>query len=145
MLIGRRKMLQAAALSAAPLCATAFAESTPSPKDAYVYIISPQDGQRIRGPFFCRFGLRNMGIAPAGNAAPNSGHHHLFIDVDEPLNAEIPIPADRNHLHYGAGQTETRLELPPGPHTLQLVLGDAGHVPFNPSVVSHKIRIMVVR
>jgi Domain of unknown function (DUF4399) len=139
----RRTFLQAAVLTAAS-STRALAGNTPSPKDAYLYIIWPVDGQRIRGAFWCRFGLRNMGITRAGDAAPNLGHHHLFVDVDEPLNPDVPIPSDRNHVHFGAGQTEGRIDLPPGPHTLQLVLGDAEHVPFNPPVVSRKIRITVV-
>lgn len=85
-----------------------------------------------------------MGVAPAGVAAPNTGHHHLLIDVDEPLNTEVAIAADKKHMHFGAGQTETRLELPPGRHVLQLVLGDANHVSFDPPVVSRKIRIVVM-
>ncbi len=121
----------------------AMADKTPAPKDAYLYIIWPGDGERIKGAFWCRFGLRNMGVTHAGDATPNLGHHHLLIDVDEPLNPDEPIPSDRNHLHFGAGQTETRLDLPPGPHTLQLVLGDANHLPFDPPVVSRKIRVIV--
>ena len=136
-------ILQAAVLTAAS-STCALAGNTPSPKDAYLYVIWPVDGQRIRGAFWCRFGLRNMGITRAGDAAPNLGHHHLFVDVDEPLNPDVPIPSDRNHVHFGAGQTEGPIDLPPGPHTLQLVLGDAEHVPFNPPVVSRKIRITVV-
>jgi Domain of unknown function (DUF4399) len=121
----------------------ALAGPTPAAKDAYLYFIWPGDGQRIKGAFWCRFGLRNMGVAPAGVRSPNTGHHHLFVDIDEPLNPNEPIPQDKKHLHYGAGQTEARLELPPGPHTLQLVLGDADHIPFDPPVVSRKIRIIV--
>jgi hypothetical protein len=127
-----------------PVASTgAFAGPTPSPKDAYLYIIWPGDGERVRSPFWCRFGLRNMGVTHAGDATPNTGHHHLFIDVDEPLDANQPIPSDKKHMHFGAGQTEVRLELPPGPHTLQLVLGDANHIPFDPPVVSRKIRVIV--
>ncbi len=121
----------------------ALAGKTPAPSDAYLYIIWPQDGLRIKGAFWCRFGLRNMGVTHAGDATANMGHHHLFIDVDEPLDVEQAIPQDKKHLHFGAGQTEARIDLPPGPHTLQLVLGDADHVPFNPPIVSRKIRIVV--
>jgi hypothetical protein len=131
------------AIPATLVAARAFAGPTPAAKDAYLYFIWPGDGQRIKGAFWCRFGLRNMGVAPAGVRSPNTGHHHLFVDVDEPLNPNEPIPQDKKHLHYGAGQTEARLELPPGPHTLQLVLGDADHIPLDPPVVSRKIRIVV--
>ena len=88
-------------------------------------------------------GLRNMGVTHAGHDFPNSGHHHLLIDVNEPLDPNQPIPQDKAHLHFGAGQTEARIELPPGKHTLQLVLGDAGHYPFNPPVVSEKITVTI--
>lgn len=142
--VSRRTMLQAAALLAAPVSREALA-AAPSPADARLYIIWPVEGQRIRSPFTVRFGLRNMGVTQAGNAAPNAGHHHLLIDVNEPLDREAPIPADHKHVHFGRGQTETELDLPPGVHTLQLVLGDAEHRPFEPPVVSRKIRIVVVK
>ncbi len=103
----------------------------------------PQNGTVIKGGFWCRFGLRNMGVTHAGDTYPNSGHHHLLVDVNEPLDPNEPIPQDKSHLHFGAGQTEARIELPPGKHTLQLVLGDAGHYPFDPPVVSQKITITV--
>ena len=120
-----------------------FAGETPAAKDAYLYIIWPGDGDRIKGPFWCRFGLRNMGITHAGDKTPNLGHHHLLVDVDEQLDLNAPIPQDKKHLHFGLGQTEARIDLPPGVHTLQLVLGDADHVPFDPPVVSKKIKIVV--
>lgn len=144
LLIGRRAVLHMPALLAAAASPAAFAEPTPAAKDAYLYLITPLDGQRLRGAFWCRFGLRNMGVAPAGVATPNTGHHHLLIDVDEPLNTTMAIMADKKHMHFGAGQTETRLELPRGQHTLQLVLGDVSHVPFDPPVVSRKISITVL-
>jgi hypothetical protein len=144
LLIRRRAVLHMPALLAVAASPAAFAGPTPAAKDAYLYLITPIDGQRLRGAFWCRFGLRNMGVAPAGIATPNAGHHHLLIDVDETLNAEVPIMADKKHVHFGAGQTETLLELPRGRHTLQLVLGDAAHVPFDPPVASHKISITVL-
>ena len=120
-----------------------FAQGKPAPDDAYLYFISPQDGAVIKGGFWCRFGLRNMGVTHAGDDFANSGHHHLLIDVDEPLDPNDAIPQDKNHLHFGAGQTEARIELPPGKHTLQLVLGDAKHFPFKPPVVSKKITVFI--
>jgi hypothetical protein len=129
----------AALLAARP----ALAAKTPAPKDAYLYFIWPQDGQHIKGAFWCRFGLRNMGVTHAGDKSPNMGHHHVLVDVNDPIDPNEPIPQDKKHLHYGAGQTEGRIDLPPGPHTLQLVLGDADHFPFDPPVVSKKIRITI--
>jgi hypothetical protein len=122
---------------------TAHAQDTPAPKDAQLYFIWPSDGTVIKGAFWARFGLRNMGVTQAGSTFAGAGHHHLLIDVKDPLDPKEPIPQDKNHLHYGAGQTEARIELPPGKHTLQLVLGDAKHYPFNPPVVSKKITITV--
>jgi hypothetical protein len=117
---------------------------TPAPDDAYLYIIYPWDGMRVRGSFPVRFGLRNMGVTHAGDRTPNMGHHHLLIDVTEAIEPNEPIPTDKQHLHFGAGQTETRVELPPGKHTLQLVLGDADHKPFKPMLVSKKITVTVL-
>jgi len=126
---------------------SAFAQAqtggpTRSGPGAEVYFIDLKDGATVPGKLKLYFGLRNMGIAPAGSDRENSGHHHLLIDTDlPPLNQ--PIPNDFNHLHFGAGQTEARIELPPGRHTLQLVLGDADHYPFNPPIVSEKITITI--
>ncbi|MGO4570506.1 DUF4399 domain-containing protein [Microvirga sp. 2TAF3] len=117
---------------------------TPAPADAVLYIIYPYNGQRIRGGFPVRFGLRNMGVTHAGDTTPNTGHHHLLVDVDEEVDTAEPIPTDKQHLHFGAGQTETRLDLPPGKHTLRLVLGDADHKPFKPLLISKKITVTVL-
>lgn len=133
-----------AAIAIFLMTGAARAECTPSPPGASLYIGWPNDGQVIAGgkPFKVWFGLRDMGVAPKGVNFPNTGHHHLLIDVElPPLDQEIP--SDRNHLHYGAGQTETMLELPPGKHTLQLVLGDDKHIPHCPPVYSKKITITV--
>jgi len=119
------------------------AERKPAPEGAYCYIIWPRDGAVIPGgKFWLRMGLSGAGIAPAGIDKPHTGHHHLLIDSDlPPLDQEIPN--DKNHRHFGAGQTEARIELPPGRHTLQLLLGDAQHVPHDPPVMSRKITITV--
>ena len=92
-----------------------------------------------------RFGLKNMGVTHAGDTASNMGHHHLLIDVTDPINPTEALPANKKYLHFGAGQTETKIELPPGNHTLQLVLGDANHKPFKPVVSSKIIHIRVLR
>jgi hypothetical protein len=123
--------------------AATVAGRTPAPADAYVYIGWPNDGEVIYNTRFkVWFGTRNFGVAPAGVDKPNTGHHHLLIDVDLPP-LDQPIPNDKNHLHFGGGQTETVIELPPGKHTLQLLMGDANHVPHNPPVMSKKITIYV--
>lgn len=120
----------------------AFAAGT-APTEPKVYIVSPADGAMLTGPVTVRFGLSGMGVAPAGVDQPNTGHHHLLIDVDKLPPMDQPIPKDNQHRHFGGGQTETVLELPPGKHTLQLILGDAQHMPHVPPVVSQKVSIVV--
>jgi len=113
------------------------------PPDARVYFIWPHDGQVIAGgKFWVRMGLSGAGVAPAGLDVPNTGHHHLLIDTELPP-LDQPIPNDRHHLHFGAGQTEARLELPPGKHTLQLLFGDSRHIPDDPPLYSEKITVIV--
>ncbi|WP_425468953.1 DUF4399 domain-containing protein [Paraburkholderia panacisoli] len=132
-----------AALGSVAPWRSARAEQTASPPGAEEYIIWPPDGAVIHGgKLWVRMGLRNMGVCPKGVVFPNTGHHHLLIDTDlPPLDQEIP--SDRNHLHFGAGETDARIELPPGKHTLQLILGDHNHVPHVPPVYSKKITITV--
>lgn len=130
-------------LLAAPAAAQEAHKSKPAPAGVKEYIVWPANGQVIKGgKFWLRMGLKGMGVAPAGVVWPNTGHHHVLIDTDPPPLDE-PIPNDRNHLHFGKGQTEARIELPPGKHTLQLMLGDEAHVPFDPPVLSQKITITV--
>jgi Domain of unknown function (DUF4399) len=116
---------------------------TARPPNAFVYIISPKDGDTVTSPFRVQFGLSGMGVAPAGVDAANTGHHHLLIDVNEALDPHEPIPPDKKHLHYGAGQTEALIELPRGKHTLQLVLGDGSHHLFHPPLMSDVITVNV--
>ena len=113
-----------------------------APAGAVVYIISPESGARVTSPVRVMFGLNGMGVAPAGIDKPNTGHHHLLIDTKlEDYTA--PVPADDNHKHFGGGQTETTIELAPGKHTLQLLLGDHNHIPHKPPVESEVITITV--
>lgn len=134
----------AAAIAAWLVATAAFAGTTPAPAGAWLYIGWPNNGEVIAAgkPFRVWFGLRDMGVAPKGVTFPNTGHHHLLIDTDLPPAGE-EIPSDRNHLHFGAGETETMVELPPGRHTLQLLMGDDKHVPHDPPIYSKKITITV--
>jgi hypothetical protein len=115
---------------------------TPSPPGAEVYFDDLKNGATIPSKLTVHFGLRNMGVVPAGTDRPNSGHHHLLIDSDLPP-LDQPIPNDFNHLHFGAGQTETELTLNPGEHTLQLLMGDKDHIPHTPPVMSPRIKVRV--
>ena len=120
-------------------------ERSPAPEMAEAYIQSPADGSAVSSPVTIRFGLRGIGVAPAGIERPNTGHHHLLIDLadaDMP-SFDLPLPATDQVRHFGLGQTETLLELEPGQHTLQLVLGDHLHIPHASPVVSEKITITV--
>lgn len=119
-------------------------EHTPSPPGAEAYIISPRDGAHVANPVRVQFGLKGMGIAPAGVKFDNTGHHHLLIDTEAPGDLNAPLPASDKIVHFGKGQTETTLTLPPGKHTLQLLLGDQNHVPHAPAVISKKITITVI-
>ncbi|HKD54768.1 MAG TPA: DUF4399 domain-containing protein [Steroidobacteraceae bacterium] len=136
-----------AALALSPVIAGSLAlaqERTPSPPGVEVYIISPKNGATVHGAFKVQFGLtKEMGIAPAGMKFDNTGHHHLLIDIDAPADMNGPLPATDKIVHFGKGQTETTLTLPPGKHTLQLLLADMNHVPHQPPVISKKITITV--
>lgn len=135
------------ALFASLLALTVFAdERSTAPASAEAYIISPKSGQTVSNPVTILFGLKGMGIAPAGIKFDNGGHHHLLIDTDVPKDLSQPLPAVENKIvHFGKGQTETTLTLPPGKHTLQLVLGDHLHTPHDPAVISKKIEITVTK
>jgi hypothetical protein len=116
---------------------------TPAPDGVMLYIISPANGEEVSGPVTVRFGLRGMGVAPAGVDRELTGHHHLLINVKEMPAMDKPLPSDENHRHFGGGQTEVALDLAKGTHTLQLLLGDKDHIPFDPPIVSEKTTIKV--
>ncbi len=119
-------------------------ERTPSAAGAEVYIISPKNGAIVHNPVRVQFGLKGMGVAPAGIKFDNTGHHHLLIDTDPPADMGVPLPATDKIVHFGKGQTETTLTtLSPGKHTLQLLLADYQHIPHTPPVISKKITITV--
>lgn len=124
-------------------CASLAVAREPAPTGAEVYIISPKEGATVKSPVTVVFGLRGMGIAPAGIKFDNSGHHHLLIDSELPADLGAPLAATEKSVHFGKGQTEASVPLAPGKHTLQLILGDMLHVPHDPAVVSKKITIVV--
>ncbi|HTV84309.1 MAG TPA: DUF4399 domain-containing protein [Dyella sp.] len=142
----KRLLLALALATAAGSILAAYATGLPvtkAPAGAQVYIISPQNGATVPQSFTVRFGLKGMGVAPAGVVHENTGHHHLLIDVKELPPAGQPIPKDEQHLHFGGGQTETIVKLSPGTHTLQLELGDSNHIPFDPPIVSKVVTVHV--
>lgn len=143
------RFISAAALALGLAIAPAWA-GTPAPEGAEVYFINLSDGDTVSGPVTVNFGLKNMGVAPAGTEKDNTGHHHILINRapfgDGEGDAEAKengLPADDNHVHFGGGQTEVTLDLPAGTHTLQLVLGDLYHVPHTPPVMTEVITITV--
>jgi len=131
-----------AALIIAATVAGAQERSAPA-SGAEVYIISPKNGATVKGPVVVLFGLKGMGIAPAGVKFDNTGHHHLLVDMAVPSDLNVPMPATDTLLHFGKGQTQTSLTLKPGKHTLQLVFADLNHMAFDPPLVSKKITITV--
>ena len=138
-----KKCIMVAAVLAALIPGLAVAVDSPAPDNAKVYFIWPGDGATIKGgKFWARFGLRGMGLAPAGIKKKYTGHHHLIIDGSLPPFDE-EIPSDKNNVHYGKGYSEGRLKLPPGKHTLQLLFADHEHIPHTPPVFSEKITVYV--
>jgi len=123
----------------------AAAGETAAPDNAKAYFINLKDGETVSSPVLIRFGLSGMGVAPSGTEAPNTGHHHLLIDAPalegDALNEAIPVDAE--HVHFGKGQTEASVNLTPGKHTLQLVLGDWSHIPHKKPVMSERITVNV--
>lgn len=140
----RRRLIAAMIAAAATLGGAALAQQSPAPEGAKVYIISPEDGATLPSPVTIRFGLRGMGVAPAGAEWDNTGHHHLLIDIDpSDLDLTTSLPATDQIKHFGGGQTEVDMVLTPGTHTLRLILGDYSHTPHDPPVISDPITITV--
>jgi hypothetical protein len=133
------------ALGVCLVAATAFAaDRMAAPAGAEVYFIAPQNGAKLHSPVTIKFGLKGMGIAPAGIKFDNTGHHHLLVDTDvSELKLDAPMPATDKIVHFGKGQTETTLTLTPGKHTLQLIFADYLHQSFDPPLTSKKITITV--
>ncbi|MEO6080972.1 MAG: DUF4399 domain-containing protein [Steroidobacteraceae bacterium] len=136
-------LLSSTGLSIAQAPTPAALPRTAAPAGAKVYIVSPANNATVKSPVTIVFGLSGMGIAPAGVQSENTGHHHLLVDTAIPKDTGVPLPNNDNIRHFGKGQTEASIELKPGKHTLQLVLGDHQHIPFNPVVASQQITITV--
>lgn len=143
-----KSLALAALLAVAPLAAVAG--DTPAPEGATVYFVNLEDGATVSSPVTVVFGLEGMGVAPAGTEKEMTGHHHLLLN--RPKLGEGPdgadellygIPADDNHIHFGGGQTQVTLDLPPGEHTMQLVVGDLNHVPHDPPIMTEVIVVTV--
>ena len=134
----------AALVLAASVTAVQAQDRTPSPHGAKVFFVGLKDGATVTNPVTVKFGIKGMTLAPAGTKMDNSGHHHLLIDTDAPADLSKPLPAVPDKIvHFGKAQTETTLTLPPGKHTLQLLLADQNHIPHDPPVISKKITITV--
>lgn len=145
-----KTFLISAVTALAFVAAPVLAERMAAPEGAEVYFVNIEDGATVSTPVKVVFGLSGMGVAPAGTEKENTGHHHILINraplgegPDGAEELEYGLPADDNHVHFGGGQTEVTLDLAPGQHTLQLVLGDMNHVPHDPPVVSDVITITV--
>ena len=136
-------MLASIVISATATPAFATDLVSKSPEGATVYFITPKDGQTLAPSFEIKFGLKGMGVAPAGVSKDSTGHHHILIDVNELPDLSQPLPVSENIRHFGGGQTETVLSLPPGKHSLQLVLGNYAHVPHDKPLLSEKITVIV--
>ena len=133
------------ALGACLMAAVALAaDRMAPPAGAEVYFIAPQNGAKLHSPVTVKFGLKGMGIAPAGVKFDNTGHHHLLVDTElSELKLDAPMPATDKIVHFGKGQTETTLTLTPGKHTLQLIFADQLHQSFDPPLTSKKITVTV--
>ena len=144
-----RTLALAALLFTAATGAAVTAQAAPDnywPADAKAYIISPKSGAKVKSPVTIVFGLKGLGVAPAGVKFANTGHFHLLVDQAVPTDLSVPLPSTDTILHYGKGQTEVTLDatkLAPGKHTLQLIMGDETHIPHDPALVSKKITITV--
>ena len=120
----------------------AIAHSYHSDETKKVYFITPSNGKTVTNPVKIKFGATGVNIVPAGVDMPDSGHHHLLINVPLP-DLTRPIPSDENHIHYGKGQTSDTIELPKGVHRLRLVLGNFAHIPHEDPIISDELIIEV--
>jgi hypothetical protein len=140
-----KKLLTLSGVAVVLLAGVVYAQlpKTKSVEGTTVYLEAPANGATVSSPFTVKFGLKGMGVAPAGINHPNTGHHHLLIDMEKLPDFNAALPANENIRHFGGGQTEVDLTLAPGRHTLQLVFADYLHIPHDRPIVSEKITITV--
>ena len=137
-------MKRPALIACTALCLLAAAAAgaatggAPWPADAKVFFVAPKNGDTVAGPVKVVMGAEGVEIAPAGTAKPGTGHHHILIDTDLPKGEQAlaPLPMNEHVKHFGKAQTEAELTLAPGEHTLQIVVGDGNHVPYDPALAS---------
>jgi len=131
--------MAALALTLSPVSVHA---ADPAPQPAKAFFKNIKDGDTVHNPVHLEFDLTGMKVAPAGTMTPGTGHFHLLIDTQlTDAQKKLPIPNDTQHMHFGKGQTEATITLPPGEHTLQLVMGDGLHRLNNPPVMSDIIHV----
>ena len=115
--------------------------SSMSPPAQSVAIIEPADGATVSSPFKVRFGVRGMAVAPAGEVLAASGHHHLLINLDA-VPAGESVPFTDRHMHFGKGQTETEVTLPPGSYKLTAQFANGAHQSYG-KPMSQTIAVIV--
>lgn len=122
-------------------CSAVLLASAAQAAEPSVSFTAPMDGAIVSSPFDVKFAVTGMEIKPLGDMTPNTGHHHLLINTG-PIAKGAPIPMDDTHLHYGKGQTEAKITLPPGKYTLTMQFGDGAHQSYGPAM-SKSINITV--
>jgi len=101
-----------------------------APAGPRVFFVQPQDGAMVKSPVTLQFGIAEYQLAAvppdAKEPRPGMGHHHVGVDTDcLPAGAEIPMASP--WVHFGKANTTIDMQLPPGPHTLTLQLGNDLH------------------
>jgi hypothetical protein len=131
----KKTLFRAALCGAVVLSPFAGAVVAQAQSSARVYFIEPKDGATVSSPVHAKFGVDGMTVAPAGTVTESTGHHHVLIDSG-PIPKGTVIPMDDTHLHYGKGQTEADIKLPPGDHTLTMQFADGAHRSYGPEMSS---------
>ena len=110
----------------AAILLTALVLFTNTSRAQSVDFLEPENNAVVPPSFKVKFKVEGMTVAPAGTMTEGTGHHHLLINAAD-INEGQPIPMDDNHLHFGKGQTEVEIFLPPGKYTLTMQFADGAH------------------